>query len=70
MKKLVFMLFAIMLLCGTVYGDAINANVDIKPKFCPNPFNIASNGFLTVAILGTEDFDVYEIDPDYVAYQY
>ncbi|MHC4625240.1 MAG: hypothetical protein ACYS4W_15200, partial [Planctomycetota bacterium] len=37
--------------------------VDIKPGSCPNPFNLASKGVTPVAILGTEDFDVNDIDP-------
>ncbi|MBW8050346.1 MAG: T9SS type A sorting domain-containing protein [Cytophagales bacterium] len=37
-------------------------NFDIKPTSCPNPFNIKSNGILPVAILGTVDFDVNDID--------
>jgi len=51
MKKKMFMLVAIVLLCGIVYGETVN--VDIEPKSCPNPLNIASKGFLSVAILGT-----------------
>jgi hypothetical protein len=41
--------------------------VDIKPTSCPNPLNVNSNGVLPVAILGTEDFDVTQIDPASVA---
>jgi hypothetical protein len=41
-------------------------NVDIKPMSCPNPVNLKSKGILTVAVLGTADFDVYEIDLDSV----
>jgi hypothetical protein len=36
--------------------------VDIKPGSCPNPLNTKSQGVLLVAILGTEDFDVNEVD--------
>ena len=38
--------------------------VDIKPQLCPNPLNVKSKGVLSVAILGTEIFDVKEIDPN------
>jgi len=38
-------------------------SVDIKPGSCPNPLNIKSKGKLPVAVLGTEDFDVTNIDP-------
>jgi len=40
--------------------------IDIKPQSCPNPLNIKSKGVLPVAILGTEGFDVYDVDPDSV----
>ncbi len=36
---------------------------DIKPTSCPNPLNVKSRGVLPAAILGTEDFDVTQIDP-------
>ncbi|MHC4133091.1 MAG: hypothetical protein ACYSSP_10020 [Planctomycetota bacterium] len=41
----------------------IPVSIDIKPGSCPNPLNINSKGVLPVAILGTGDFDVQEIDP-------
>ncbi len=41
----------------------IEVSVDIKPGSCPNPLSLTSKGVLTVAILGTEDFDVAAIDP-------
>ena len=37
--------------------------MDIKPGSCPNPLNVKSRGVLPVAFLGTEDFDVTQIDP-------
>ena len=42
--------------------EPISVNIDIKPESCPNPLNVKSKGFLPVVILGTEDFDVTEID--------
>jgi len=56
---------------GTVTISDINVegcgylpvNIDIKPQSCPNPLNVKSKGVLPVAILGTEDFDVTQIDP-------
>lgn len=41
----------------------IKVAVDVKPESCPNPLNPKSKGVLTVAVLGTEDFDVNLIDP-------
>ena len=41
----------------------ITINMDIKPGSCQNPLNIKASGVLPVAILGTADFDVTQIDP-------
>jgi len=40
--------------------------MDIKPGSCPNPVNVKSKGVIPVAILGTGDFDVTQVDPDTV----
>lgn len=45
---------------------AIKVPVDIKPTSCPNPFNMANQGVLPVAILGTEEFDVSQVAPESV----
>ena len=37
-------------------------NLDIKPGSCPNSFNRNSHGVLPVALLGTESFDVTQVD--------
>ena len=41
----------------------IPVSLDIKPQSCPNPLNVKSERVLPVAILGTYDFDVTQIDP-------
>jgi hypothetical protein len=41
----------------------IPVDVDIKPESCPNPLNVGSTGVLPVAILGSEEFDVTEVEP-------
>ena len=41
----------------------IEIEIDIKPTSCPNPLNVGSGGVLPVAILGTEEFDVAQVDP-------
>jgi hypothetical protein len=41
-------------------------DVDIKPVSCPNPLNVKSNGVIPVAILGTAELDVSQIDPSSV----
>jgi hypothetical protein len=48
---------------GTCPLPKIEVPVDIKPMSCPNPLNIIKKGALPVAILGTEEFDVSQIDP-------
>ena len=40
-----------------------DVSIDIKPTSCPNPLNVKGKGVLPVAILGTVDFDVTQIDP-------
>ena len=40
----------------------VYVSLDIKPTSCPNPVNVKSKGVLPVAILGSEDFDVAQID--------
>ena len=48
----------------TVNSEVISVvQLDIKPQSCPNPFNTKAKGVLPVAILGTEDFDVMDVDP-------
>jgi hypothetical protein len=41
----------------------VEVAVDIKPASCPNPLNVEEKGALSVAIVGTEDFDVTQVDP-------
>ena len=38
------------------------ASLDIRPGSCPNPLNPKSKGVLGVALLGSGDFDVREVD--------
>jgi len=45
-----------------VSQQPIQVSIDIKPGSCPNPLNVKSNGLLPLAILGTEDLDVFDID--------
>jgi hypothetical protein len=43
--------------------DEIVVPVDIKPASCPNPIRLKEIGIVPVAIMGTVDFDVKQIDP-------
>jgi len=53
-----------------LFGNlAKDVPVDIKPGGCPNPINLVSKGVLPVAILGTKDVDVKNIDPKTVTLQ-
>jgi hypothetical protein len=42
----------------------LRVDLDIKPGGCPNPFNGRSQGLFPVALLGTADFNVSDIDVD------
>lgn len=46
----------------TVEVPSIEVSVDVRPTSCPNPLQRSSQGVLPVAILGTADFDVADID--------
>jgi hypothetical protein len=48
----------------TESAEPVVGAFDIKPTSCPNPLNVKSRGVMPAAILGTEDFDVMEIDPE------
>lgn len=51
-----------------VVDDSVQGIVmDIKPGSCTNPLNTNSNGVLPVAVLGSQDFDVTQINIDTVS---
>jgi hypothetical protein len=41
--------------------------LDIRPGACPNPLNARSQGVFPATILGTDDFDVHDIDVSSIA---
>jgi len=51
---------AIRLIAG---ASTVPVALDIRPADCPNPLNPSSHGSLPVAILGTEELDVADVDP-------
>jgi hypothetical protein len=55
--------WALLTLEKITHEFEIEVSVDIKPMSWPNPLNVNKKGVLPVAILGTEDFDVTQIDP-------
>jgi hypothetical protein len=55
--------WALLTLERAVPEFLIEVPVDIKPQSCPNPLNVKKKGVLPVAILGTDDLDVTQIDP-------
>jgi len=67
MKKFIVLSIVLLMLAGFAITSSaqeeVPVPVDIKPESCPNPLNVKSKGVLPVAILGTEDFDVTQIDP-------
>lgn len=50
---------------GVITGHPI----DIKPQSCPNPLGVKDKGVIPMAILGTMDFDVSEIDPSTILFE-
>ncbi len=67
MRKFIVISIVLLVIAGFVITSSALAcivAVDIKPQSCPNPLNVKDKGVLPVAILGTEDFDVTEIDPE------
>jgi hypothetical protein len=49
-----------------ILSDSLQVSFDIRPQSCPNPINTGIKGVLPVAILGTDEFDVTQIDPETV----
>jgi len=49
------------LVCNLPDGG-LRVPVDVKPGSCPNAYNRSSNGVLPVAVVGTEEFDVSQVD--------
>jgi hypothetical protein len=56
--------WALLTLERVVEVPRISVYVDIKPGSWPNPLNKGSKGVISVAICGTEDFDVMTVDPE------
>jgi hypothetical protein len=54
--------FGIGISAITLQAPAEEVSIDIKPTSCPNPLNLKSNGVVPVAILGTDELDVQQID--------
>ena len=72
MKRLLRLTVAVVLMgalvipAGVALAIPAPLDVDIRPASCPNPLNVNSRGVLSVAILGSEGFDVDQVDPDTV----
>ena len=55
-------LFGLCLNGEITCGVSLEVPLDIKPQSCPNPLNVNGKGNLPVAILGTDELDVNDID--------
>jgi hypothetical protein len=55
--------WALLTLEKIVAVPMITVSIDIKPGSWPNPINKGSKGVISVAICGTEEFDVMTVDP-------
>jgi hypothetical protein len=65
MKKFIVLSIVLLMLAGFVVTSSaqVEVPIDIKPESCPNPLNVKGKGVLPVAILGTDIFDVTQVDP-------
>lgn len=48
---------------STPAPEVVEVPADVKPGGCPSPVNMKARGMVPVAILGTADLDVSQIDP-------
>ena len=59
-------------MCGTAFAPARplthHVDIDIKPQKDSNPINPKSNGLIPVVILGSDIFDVAEVDVTTLAF--
>jgi hypothetical protein len=46
------------------FETSIEINIDIKPDGDPNSINLCSEGAVPIAILGSDTFDVYDVDTE------
>lgn len=51
---------------GPIPTDPIDVEIDYRPHRSSNPLNYRSRGNVQVAIFGSADFDVHQIDPESV----
>lgn len=49
--------------CVFTVNVGIPVSLDVKPGACPNPFRVSELGAVPVAIHGSRDFDVSQLDP-------
>lgn len=43
-------------------SEMISVTIDVKPGSCPNPINLKSEGLLPVALLGSAEFNVIDVE--------
>lgn len=60
--------FAMLITKFSLTEPIVNIAIDVKPESYPNCFNINGSGVIPVAILGSADFDVQDVDQSSVRF--
>ena len=70
MKKFIVLSIVLLMLAGFAITSSaqVEVAIDIKPGSDPNSINLKSKGLIPVAILGSADFDVTDVDVTSLAF--
>ena len=70
MKKIIVLSIILLMLAGFAITSSaqVEIAIDIKPGSDPNSINLKSKGLIPVAILGSADFDVTDVDVTSLAF--
>ena len=69
MKKRVLIALVVVVALAPIVSvvwaaEPVGVGIDVKPGSCPNCFNPNGHGVIPVAILGSDVFEVTDVDPE------